>query len=233
MVFRTVSRFLDVEPNDESALTLAAPPDSFPGGRLVGRDNLGLLASFGDWRLPIGELNARSTARDFDQYIRLTGRPAGEPRLTPGARHFSQLLRVNPVEGVFTGLGATYRFGDAAPGLLARAHAAYLQWREVSVEEKVRLFRSFIDVYGKYADEFARLATLEMGKPIGQSQLEAGIVTQMFGYYADKGPELLKDEAVTVPGFGQAFTRRESVGVVLGIEPWNGPMFQAMRASSK
>lgn len=118
-----------------------------------------------------------------------------------------------------------------AEELLARAHAAYLQWREVSVEEKVRLFRSFIDVYGKYADEFARLATLEMGKPIGQSQLEAGIVTQMFGYYADKGPELLKDEAVTVPGFGQAFTRRESVGVVLGIEPWNGPMFQAMRAT--
>jgi hypothetical protein len=129
VVFRTVSRFLDVEPNDQSATLLAAPPDSFPGGRLVGRDNLGLLASFGDWRLPIGELNARSTARDFDQYIRVTGRRAGERRLSAGARHFSQLLRVNPVEGVYTGLGVTYRFGDAAPGLLARAHGGWA-WEE-------------------------------------------------------------------------------------------------------
>lgn len=115
--------------------------------------------------------------------------------------------------------------------LLARAHAAFLEWREVPVPERARLFRSFIEVYARYADEFARLATLEMGKPIGQSQLEAGIVTPMFSYYALHAHDLLADEPVEVPGFSQAVTRLEPVGVVLGIEPWNGLMFQAMRAT--
>ena len=137
---------------------------------------------------------------------------------------------VNPATGeVVREFGALTE--AEAEGLLARAHAAFLEWREVRVQEKARLFRSFIDVYERYVDEFARLATLEMGKPIGQSRLEAGIVTQMFAYYAANAHDLLKDEAVGVPGFSQAFTRREPVGVVLGIEPWNGPMFQAMRAT--
>jgi succinate-semialdehyde dehydrogenase/glutarate-semialdehyde dehydrogenase len=118
-----------------------------------------------------------------------------------------------------------------AQALLTRAHSAFLEWREVPVAERVRLFRSFIEVYPRYADEFARLATLEMGKPIGQSRLEAGIVTQMFEYYAENATGLLADEPVVVPGFSQALTRREPMGVVLGIEPWNGPLFQAMRAT--
>jgi hypothetical protein len=126
VVFRTVSRFLDVEINDEAAAARVAPPDSFPSGRLIGAEDLGLFSSFGDWRLPIGELNARSTARDFDQYLPITAQPGRRgPRLTPGARHFSQLLRANPAEGVFTGLGLTYELCDAAPGLRARAHAGY------------------------------------------------------------------------------------------------------------
>jgi succinate-semialdehyde dehydrogenase/glutarate-semialdehyde dehydrogenase len=53
----------------------------------------------------------------------------------------------------------------------------------------------------------------------------------MFGYYAEHGERLLADEEVSVPGFTRAITRREPVGVVLGIEPWNGPLFQAMRAT--
>jgi succinate-semialdehyde dehydrogenase/glutarate-semialdehyde dehydrogenase len=149
------------------------------------------------------------------------------PQVDPSARVYRT---VNPSTGE-----VVREFGpltDAeAVGLLTRAHEAFLGWREVSVQEKVGLFRTFIDVYERYVDEFARLATLEMGKAIGQSRLEAGIVTQMFEYYAANAQDLLKDQPVTVPGFSQAFTRREPVGVVLGIEPWNGPMFQAMRAT--
>lgn len=71
-----------------------------------------------------------------------------------------------------------------------------------------------------------------MGKPLSQSIFEAGLVSQIFGYYADNGARLLADEEVTIPGFGIGFTRREPVGVVLGIEPWNAPLYQAMRATA-
>jgi succinate-semialdehyde dehydrogenase / glutarate-semialdehyde dehydrogenase len=149
------------------------------------------------------------------------------PQTDPSLRVYRT---INPATGeVVRDLGT---LSDAdAEGLLARAHEAFLVWRSVPVAEKVRLFRRFIDVYEGYRQEFARRSTLEMGKPLAQSEMEANIVKQMFGYYADNGEQLLQDEPVEVPGFGRAFTRREPVGVVLGIEPWNGPMFQAMRAT--
>jgi succinate-semialdehyde dehydrogenase/glutarate-semialdehyde dehydrogenase len=141
-----------------------------------------------------------------------------------------EYLTVNPATGE-----VVRRFealSDAqAESLLANAHTAYLSWRETSIAQRIALFRSFIEVYEKNAEELARLATLEMGKVIGQSRMEAAIVKQMFEYYADRGEELLADEEISVPGFSRAITRRESLGVVLGIEPWNGPLFQAMRAT--
>jgi succinate-semialdehyde dehydrogenase/glutarate-semialdehyde dehydrogenase len=115
---------------------------------------------------------------------------------------------------------------------LARAHAAYLGWREVGVPERVRLFSRFAELVEANADELARLTTLEMGKPLVQSRGEAGIVIRMFRYYAQNGEELLADEEAQIPGFTRAVTRREPVGVVLGIEPWNGPLYQAMRATA-
>jgi hypothetical protein len=133
VLFRTVSRFLEVEPNEERALRLAATPDSFPSGRLIGGDDLGVLSSYGDWRLPIGELNAQATARDFDAYAPASlAESRGGPRLGLGARHFSHFVRVNPVEGVYTGLGLTLALGEAAPGLRVRGHAGWA-WDEETV----------------------------------------------------------------------------------------------------
>jgi succinate-semialdehyde dehydrogenase/glutarate-semialdehyde dehydrogenase len=138
---------------------------------------------------------------------------------------------VNPATGEVVKEFATSTDTEAA-ALLDRAHLAYLSWRETPVAERVRLFQRFADLLDKNADELARLVTLEMGKPLAQSQAEARGVSGMYRYYAEHGPDLLADEEVTVPGFSRAITRREPVGVVLGIEPWNGPLYQAMRATA-
>jgi succinate-semialdehyde dehydrogenase/glutarate-semialdehyde dehydrogenase len=121
---------------------------------------------------------------------------------------------------------------DEAQALLARAHAAHLNWRETPVAERARLFARFADLVKSNAGELARLTTLEMGKPLAQSRGEVSLVRAIFRYYAERGEELLADEESQVPGFTRAITRREPVGVVLGIEPWNGPLYQAMRATA-
>ncbi|MGJ3402399.1 NAD-dependent succinate-semialdehyde dehydrogenase [Glutamicibacter sp. Je.9.36] len=114
---------------------------------------------------------------------------------------------------------------------LERAHAAFLEWRHVAVSRKVELFLRMADLIEGSRDDLARLATLEMGKTLAQSQGEVSIVASMFRYYADHAPQMLADQEVAVPGFSNAYTRREPIGVVLGIEPWNVPMYQAMRAA--
>jgi len=121
---------------------------------------------------------------------------------------------------------------EDAAALLDRAHAAFGLWRTTPLAERVRLFGAFADLLDDRTGEVARLITLEMGKPLAQSEAEVGMASGMFRYYAEHGPALLEDEPVAVPGFARAFSRREPVGVVLGIEPWNGPIFQAMRATA-
>lgn len=119
-----------------------------------------------------------------------------------------------------------------AEAALAKAHATFQTWRTTPLDERVALFRKFADLVDANQDELARLTTLEMGKPLAQSAGEVTMVSQMFRYYADNGPELLADKPVEVPGLSKAVTRTEPIGVVLGIEPWNGPMYQAMRATA-
>ena len=118
-----------------------------------------------------------------------------------------------------------------AEALLARAHTAFQSWRGTPVAERVRLFRRFAELADEHVEELARLVTLEMGKPLAQSRGEAAGISRMFLYYAENGPAMLADEEVAVPGFGRTVTRREPIGVVLGIEPWNVPLYQAMRAT--
>jgi succinate-semialdehyde dehydrogenase/glutarate-semialdehyde dehydrogenase len=121
---------------------------------------------------------------------------------------------------------------DEAMARLARAHAAYLSWRQTPVAERARLFTRFAGLVESSRDELARLVTLEMGKPLAQAAGEAGRAAAMFRYYAEHGQELLADDETQVPGFSRAVTRLEPVGVVVGIEPWNAPLYQAMRATA-
>lgn len=121
---------------------------------------------------------------------------------------------------------------DEAEDMLSRAHARFLSWRAVPLSERIRLFESFIEVVDAHADELARLITLEMGKPLAQAKAEPWAVSAMFGYYAKHAEELLADEVVEVPGVPRAVTRREPLGVVLGISPWNGPLYQSMRVAA-
>ena len=51
------------------------------------------------------------------------------------------------------------------------------------------------------ADELARTISLEMGKPLTESQGEVELSSNIYRYYADNGPRLLEDETLDVPGF--------------------------------
>jgi succinate-semialdehyde dehydrogenase / glutarate-semialdehyde dehydrogenase len=115
---------------------------------------------------------------------------------------------------------------------LAKAHEAFLVWRDVPIAEKVALFTKVADLIEARLPELAHQATLEMGKILPYSLGEGAGAVDMFRYYAKHGEELLADELIEVPNFSKVLMRREAVGVVLGIEPWNAPLYQAMRATA-
>lgn len=117
-----------------------------------------------------------------------------------------------------------------ADAVLDRAHAAFLAWRSVPLASKVEKFRKLADLFTANMDRLAHQISLEMGKPVAESKFELGLPIQMLQYHAERAEELLADAPVALEGFSKVYTRKDPIGVVLGIEPWNGPIYQAVRA---
>ena len=120
----------------------------------------------------------------------------------------------------------------AAEALLDRAHTAYGILRRIPLSQRAQLLASLADLIDANGSQLAKLVTTEMGKPLVEAIDEAHTAADMFRYYSRHGEQFLADEIVEVPGFTKTAIRRESIGVVVGIEPWNGPLYMAMRVAA-
>ncbi len=118
---------------------------------------------------------------------------------------------------------------DAAlDGLIERAHAAYGRWKDVPVAERAAVVARAGELMRERGDELARLLTLEMGKLIGESKGEVKLAAAILRYYGENGPDFLKDEPLDTPQ-GEARIVHQPLGVLLGVEPWNFPLYQVVR----
>ncbi|MFF2328168.1 MULTISPECIES: NAD-dependent succinate-semialdehyde dehydrogenase [unclassified Streptomyces] len=112
---------------------------------------------------------------------------------------------------------------------LADSAAAQTGWRGRSVEDRAALMHRVADLHAARRDELAALITQEMGKPAAQAGAEIDIVVSIYRYYADHGAAFLADEELPGTGGGTAVVRKEAIGPLLGIMPWNYPSYQVAR----
>ncbi|MYQ74091.1 aldehyde dehydrogenase family protein [Streptomyces sp. SID4934] len=110
-----------------------------------------------------------------------------------------------------------------------RAHQAFGGWRASGQEDRVALLNRVAELYAERKDELAAIITREMGKPVAQARGEIDIVVSIYRYYAANGPKFLVDEELEVAGGGSAVVRKEGIGALLGIMPWNFPYYQVAR----
>ena len=120
---------------------------------------------------------------------------------------------------------------DALKDAIGRAHAAHPAWgRGTTVEERAKIIGRVGELHNERKQELAEIIVREMGKPIEQAVGEVEFSAAIYQYYAEKGPALMKDEPIDLlDGEGSAFVRRSSVGLLLGIMPWNYPYYQVAR----
>ena len=120
---------------------------------------------------------------------------------------------------------------DALKDAIARAHAAHVAWgRETTVEERAAIIRRVGELHNERQQELGEIIVREMGKPIEQAVGEVEFSAAIYEFYADNAEKLLADEPIELlDGEGSAFVRRSSVGVLLGIMPWNYPYYQVAR----
>ncbi len=105
---------------------------------------------------------------------------------------------------------------------IAKASAAYEEWRHVSPADRGRLLRRFSEAVDGAIEELARLEVRNAGHTIGNARWEAGNVRDVLNYYS-AAPERLFGRQIPVAG-GLNVTFKEPLGVVGVIVPWNFPM---------
>jgi succinate-semialdehyde dehydrogenase/glutarate-semialdehyde dehydrogenase len=120
---------------------------------------------------------------------------------------------------------------DDLKDAIARADKAHREWTSsTSVEERAALLRRVGELHGEQRERLAEIIVREMGKPIEQALGEVDFCVDIYNYYADNGPKLMADEPIELlAGEGSALIRRSSLGVLLGIMPWNFPYYQVAR----
>ncbi|GAA4188654.1 aldehyde dehydrogenase [Streptosporangium oxazolinicum] len=126
------------------------------------------------------------------------------------------------------------RVPDGTPADMDRAVAAARQafdhgpWPRMTMAERAAVVGRLAEIYAARQGEMAELITLEMGSPITFSQLaQAPQPLGMLQYYAELGRTFPVEEER--PGtFGTVTVRREPVGVVAAVVPWNVPQFVIM-----
>ena len=105
---------------------------------------------------------------------------------------------------------------------VARAKAAFPEWRAVTPSDRARLLRRVATLIEERVEELARLEARNVGKPIADARAEVAMVADVFNYYAG-APERLLGDQIPVAG-GVDLTFREPLGVVGLITPWNFPL---------
>ena len=112
------------------------------------------------------------------------------------------------------------------------ADKAYREWaRTTTVEQRAALIAKVADLHRERRQHLAETIVREMGKPIGDALGEVDFSADIYQYYADNGPALLKDEPIELAegSEGSAFIRKSPMGVLIGIMPWNFPYYQVAR----
>jgi succinate-semialdehyde dehydrogenase/glutarate-semialdehyde dehydrogenase len=120
---------------------------------------------------------------------------------------------------------------DALRDAIARADKAHRTWSaSTTVAERAALVRRVGELHAEHFQRLAEIIVREMGKPIAQAIGEVEFCTAIYEYYADNAEQLMADEPIKLlAGEGSALIRRGSLGVLLGIMPWNYPYYQVAR----
>ena len=129
---------------------------------------------------------------------------------------------VNPATGEAIGALPLAEAADLDRALEVAAEGFRI-WRKSTPQERAAVLQGAARLMVERADDLARIATMEEGKPFAEARIEVMMNVGLFNFYAGEcfrtyGRELVRPE-------GQRSTvRYEPVGPVAAFAPWNFPL---------
>ena len=113
---------------------------------------------------------------------------------------------------------------------LARARAAQAAWRHTPLAERQALLSAAVDAFVAKKTEIAEEIAWQMGRPVGQCPGEVAGFEERARHMIAIAPEALGDIAVEPKEGFTRFIRRDPLGVVFVVAPWNYPYLTAVNA---
>jgi betaine-aldehyde dehydrogenase/aminobutyraldehyde dehydrogenase len=108
------------------------------------------------------------------------------------------------------------------------AKKAWSEWQVKTPKDRMELLLKLADVIEEHADELARLESLNVGKPWWVAKDEPPVMADNLRFFAGAARNLEgKSAGEYVEGY-TSMIRREPLGIVAGICPWNYPLYMAM-----
>lgn len=113
---------------------------------------------------------------------------------------------------------------EDADRAIASAASAFKQWRKVPMARRAKLQHVAAQRLRDRADEFSRLLTLELGRPLAGAKVEIERSADLLDYFAEEGLRLRGEIPMINEEHERVLVVKEPVGVVVAIAPFNYPI---------
>ncbi len=117
---------------------------------------------------------------------------------------------------------------EQVDGLIQQTHETFLEWKNTTFSERSKLMLKVAATLRKNKEEYARIMTIEMGKPITQAIAEVEKCAWVCQYYAENTESILQNEIIQTDA-SESYVEFDPIGIVLAVMPWNFPFWQVFR----
>ncbi|SFA95105.1 aldehyde dehydrogenase (NAD+) [Collimonas sp. OK607] len=133
---------------------------------------------------------------------------------------------INPATGVSWAIMPAASEADVERAVQA-AHRAFSapSWADLTASQRGKLLYKLADLVERHAPRLAELETADTGKIIRETRSQIGYVAEYYRYYAGLADKI---QGMHLPADKidmEVYLRREPIGVVAGIVPWNSQLF--------
>ncbi|MEW8985532.1 MAG: NAD-dependent succinate-semialdehyde dehydrogenase, partial [Bacillus sp. (in: firmicutes)] len=103
------------------------------------------------------------------------------------------------------------------------AHKAFKTWSKKTADERSQLLTKWFHLIDEHKVEIGTVMTMEQGKPVHEAIGEVNYANSFLSWYAEEGKRIYGETIPATHPNKRILIRKEPVGVVAAITPWNFP----------
>ena len=112
--------------------------------------------------------------------------------------------------------------------IISDADSEFNKWKQTEFDIRSKLLRNTASILKNNIEEYSKIMTLEMGKPIRESRAEIEKCAWVCEYYAENGGKFLSPQEVKTDA-SKSYVTFQPLGAILAVMPWNFPFWQVFR----